>query len=90
MIEAKYLHLPKLFSCSTVFIGLIMKHTVALFKLSLYITLIVDGCMEEEHPTPRKAVFVRAHIILNFDVNFHFYTRPIYRLKKLVIGLLGL
>ncbi len=36
IIEAKYLHCPKLFSCNAVFIGLIMKHTVApLLNLSL-------------------------------------------------------
>ncbi len=49
MIEAKYLHLPKLFSCSTVFIGLIMKNTVALLlTLSLYYSWSVDECTEED------------------------------------------
>ncbi len=28
-------------------------------------------------PTPGKAVFVRALVILNFDINCHFYTRHI-------------
>ncbi len=44
-------------------------------------------------PTPGKAVFVRALVILNFDINFHFYTRHIsvknivYRSTWSVIGI---
>ncbi len=38
-------------------------------------------------PTPGKAVFVRALVILNFDINCHFYTRHIYRSVIIGIGI---
>ncbi len=78
IIEAKYLHLPKLFSCSTVFMDLIMKHTVApLLSLSLYYSYC-----RWMHGGRQALVF------LNFDINLNFYTRHIG--SKSVIGLLDL
>ncbi len=34
--------------------------------------------------------FVRALVIINFGIHFHFYTRHVYRFKISVIGLLDL
>ncbi len=47
-------------------------------------------------PTPGKTVFVRALVILNFDINCHFYTRHIlvqnigYRSTWSVISAIGI
>ncbi len=70
IIEAKYLHLPKLFSCSTVFMDLIMKHTVApLLSLSLYYSYC-----RWMHGGRQALVF------LNFDIKFKFLHQT-YRFK---------
>ncbi len=37
-----------------------------------------------------KSFFVRALVIINFGIHFHFYTRHVYRFKISVIGLLDL
>ncbi len=38
----------------------------------------------------KERFFVRALVIINFGINFHFYTRHVYRFKISVIGLLDL
>ncbi len=38
----------------------------------------------------KERFFVRALVIINFGIHFHFYTRHVYRFKISVIGLLDL
>ncbi len=38
----------------------------------------------------KESFFVRALVIINFGIHFHFYTRHVYRFKISVIGLLDL
>ncbi len=64
-------------------------HLCILLCVYIYIMSIV-----KELKTCLKAFkerfFVRALVIINFGIHFHFYTRHVYRFKISVIGLLDL
>ncbi len=72
--------------CTYVIIN-IFNITVYLMLLLLTVFRIKD--MFQKH-LKNVFFFVRALVIINFGINFHFYTRHVYRFKISVIGLLDL
>ncbi len=55
-------------------------------EMLLLLTVFRKTCLKAF----KERFFVRALVIINFGINFHFYTRHVYRFKISVIGLLDL
>ncbi len=75
--------------CTYVIINII-NITVYLMLLLLTVFRIKELELKTCLKAFKERFFVRALVIINFGIHFHFYTRHVYRFKISVIGLLDL
>ncbi len=62
--------------------------TINIINITVYLMLLLLTVFRIKDIL--RTFFVRALVIINFGIHFHFYTRHVYRFKISVIGLLDL
>ncbi len=66
--------------------------TYVIINITVYLMLLLLTVfrIKDMFKSIQRTFFVRALVIINFGIHFHFYTRHVYRFKISVIGLLDL
>ncbi len=64
--------------------------TYVIINITVYLMLLLFSELKTCLKAFKESFFVRALVIINFGIHFHFYTRHVYRFKISVIGLLDL
>ncbi len=66
--------------------------TYVIINITVYLMLLLLTVfrIKDMFKSISRKFFVRALVIINFGIHFHFYTRHVYRFKISVLGLLDL